>query len=304
VLFALLASFGGSALAQALVADFVYGREYAFERRTATRRVSDAQDSGSIRLVAYVYRPLENDRHEVVLFSHGSTGGLITGPKEPVVPPPPVVRFFVSRGYTFVAPQRRGRGESGGTYVEECSVFIGQCTVAEQTALSQRAIAEALRDTDAVLDQIVFADLVGREARIIAAGHSRGGFLSLMLAGHRPDDVAAVVNFSGGWHGVTTRLDAAERERRMSDHFARLEHAAKRSSIPTFWVYAARDPLYEDGVPRQLVDAWQHAGGRAEFVYVPDHALANAHLTPQAPALWEEPLARFLASLDDSGPGR
>src|SRR3954470_10982917 len=99
------------AAAQALNPEFVYGRDYTFERMEATRVVKDAQDTGTIRLVSYVYRPVKNDRHEVVLFSHGSTGGLVTSPKEPAVPPAPVVRFFVSRGYTLVAPQRRGRGE-------------------------------------------------------------------------------------------------------------------------------------------------------------------------------------------------
>jgi predicted acyl esterase len=90
---------------------------------TATRVVNDAEDKGTIRLVAYVYRPVNNDRKKVVLFSHGSTGGLAHSPKEALdAPPPPVVNYFVSRGYTLVAPMLGGRNESSGTYVEECSV--------------------------------------------------------------------------------------------------------------------------------------------------------------------------------------
>lgn len=287
-----------SASAQALDSDFVFGRDYTFERKVAVRSVADAQDSGSITLTSYVYRPLKNDRRQVVLFSHGSTGGLITAPKEPAVPPQPLVRFFVSRGFTVVAPQRRGRGESSGSYVEECSVFLGQCTAADQVPLSARAIAEALRDTDAVLDQIVIGQLVPRDARIIAAGHSRGGFLSLMLAGHRPDLVAAVINYSGGWHGVTDRLTESERRNRMTDHTGRLQQAAQRSSSPTFWVYASRDPLYQDSVPAALVRAWRQAGGNAEFLYVTEHALPNAHLTPQAPAIWSREIDAFLKTIE------
>lgn len=64
------------ALGQAINPEFVFGRDYTFERMVATRNVHDAEDKGTIRLVTYVYRPLKNDRHEVVLFSHGSTGGL------------------------------------------------------------------------------------------------------------------------------------------------------------------------------------------------------------------------------------
>jgi alpha-beta hydrolase superfamily lysophospholipase len=111
----------GPAAGQALNPEFVHGRDYTFERMTANRKVNDTKDKGTIRLVTYVYRPLKNDRHEVVLFSHGSTAGLARSPKEALdAPPAPVIRFFVSRGYTLVAPMRRGRGESSGTYVEEC----------------------------------------------------------------------------------------------------------------------------------------------------------------------------------------
>src|ERR1044071_6535798 len=92
-----------------------------------------------------------------------------------------VIQFFVSRGYTVVAPMRRGRGESTGTYVEECSVFTGQCTGADQVTLGERGIREALLDTDAVIQQLILGRLVPRESKILLAGHSRGGFLSLIF---------------------------------------------------------------------------------------------------------------------------
>jgi hypothetical protein len=100
--FVLLTLFAtGNVCAQAVDSGFAWGRDYTFERMTATRAVNDAEDKGAIRLVAYVYRPVKNDRHKVVLFSHGSTGGLARSPKEAMdAPPVPVVSFFVSRGYT------------------------------------------------------------------------------------------------------------------------------------------------------------------------------------------------------------
>ena len=86
--------------AQALNPEFIFGRDYTFERMEAKRAVHDAEDHGTIRLVTYVYRPLKNDRKEVVLFSHGSTAGLIRSPKEAMDGPPrSVITFFVSRGY-------------------------------------------------------------------------------------------------------------------------------------------------------------------------------------------------------------
>ena len=286
---------------QMVDAEFVYGRDYTFERMVATRKVHDAEDKGTIRLMTYVYRPLKNDRHEVVLFSHGSTGGLARSPKEPGggnAPPPGVVQFFVSRGYTVVAPMRRGRGESTGNYVEECSVYTGKCTNAESFALGDRAIKEALLDTDAVIDQLLIGRLVPRESKILLVGHSRGGFLSLILAGERPTLIKGVVNFAGGLYGVTDRFTALENQQRMDDQKARLTRAAKRASAPTIWFYAVRDPFYKDGVPQELHRYWQDAGGGAEFVFIARHSLPNAHLALSDPRLWEQQADAFLKTIE------
>lgn len=284
---------------QAINPEFVHGRDYTFERMEAKRKVRDAEDKGTIRLVTYVYRPLKNDRREVVLFSHGSTAGLARSPKEPLeAPPPAVIRFFVSRGYTLVAPSRRGRGESTGTYVEECSVYIGQCTVADQLALGERGIREALLDTDAVIEQVILGRLVPAESKILAGGNSRGGFLSLILAGTRPKLVKGVINFVGGWYGVTDRLTETENKQRMNDQFARLARAAKQTRAPSIWFYAARDPFYREGVPRELFRSWQDAGGQGEFVFINDHSLPSGHAVAPNAALWERQVDTLLKAID------
>lgn len=284
---------------QALNPEFVHGRDYTFERMVATRAVRDAEDKGTIRLVAYVYRPLKNDRHEAVIFSHGSTGGLGRSPKEALdAPPPPVIRFFLSRGYTLVAPMRRGRGESSGTYVEECSVYIGQCTVADQLALGDRALREALLDTNAVISQLILGRLVPQQSKILAGGISRGGFLSLILSGERPELVKGVINFVGGWYGVTDRLTAVENQQRMDDQKTRLTSAAKQTRAPSIWFYATRDPLYKEGVSRELFNSWQDAGGKAEYVFIDEHTLPSGHLIATNAALWERQAEAFLKTID------
>ncbi|HEX7182986.1 MAG TPA: hypothetical protein VF756_14180 [Thermoanaerobaculia bacterium] len=287
---------------QALNPEFVHGREYTFERMEAKRKVRDAEDKGTIRLVTYVYRPLKNDRREVVLFSHGSTAGLARSPKEPVgvVPPDPVIRFFVTRGYTLVVPSRRGRGESTGAYIEECSVYLGQCTNAESVKLGERAIREALLDTEAVVEQLILGRLVPRQSKIIAGGISRGGFLSLLLAGERPELVKGVVNFVGGFYGVTDRLTEAENKQRMDDRFARLARAAKRTRSPSVWVYAARDPFYREGVPRELFRSWQDAGGQGELVFINEHSLSSGHMVATNATLWERQVDAFLKAIDQA----
>src|SRR4051812_19217380 len=77
-----------AAFSQAVDPGFAFGRDYTFERMTATRRVNDNDDKGTLRLVSYVYRPARAADTKVVLFSHGSTGGLRRLAKEPLGGPP------------------------------------------------------------------------------------------------------------------------------------------------------------------------------------------------------------------------
>ena len=277
--------------------EMAWGRDYTFERMVATRVVRDARDSGRIRLVTYVYRPLRNDRHEVVLYSHGSTGG--RSPKDPIGTPPPIqiVNFFLSRGYTVVAPLRRGRSESTGAFVEECFEHVSPCTAAEQTTIASRSINEALLDTNAVIDQLVLGRMVPGDGKILAAGHSRGGFLSLLLAGERPEVVKGVVNFSGGWRIVSSQLTESVRRERMRTQIEPLARAAKRATVPSIWFYAARDPFFAEGTPQELVQAWLEAGGKGELVNITSHSLENPHALPSAPALWSRQLDSFLATV-------
>lgn len=284
---------------QALNPEFIYGRDYTFERMEAKRKVRDAGDNGIIRLVAYVYRPLKNDRREVVLFSHGSTGGLIRSPKEPdAEPPPSVVRFFVSNGYTLVAPMRRGRGESSGTYVEECAFYLGGCSLAQQVEMTDRGLGEALLDSRAVIDQIILKRLVSRESKILLTGISRGGFLSLMLAGERPQLVKGVINFVGGWHSVNDNYPAADNKLRLDAQTVRLSAAAKKTAAPSLWIYAARDPFYSEATSREFFRAWRDAGGRGEYFFVAGHTLASGHMVASDIALWRKPADEFLKTID------
>jgi dienelactone hydrolase len=284
------------ASAQALKIDFAYGRDYTFERMEATRAVDDAEDTGTIRLVTYVYRPVKNDRREVVLFSHGGAGGLARSPKEALdAPPRPLIRFFVSRGYTLVAPLRRGRGESTGTYVEECSLYVGQC---DQMALTERGVREALLDTNAVIDQLILGRLVPRESKIVVAGHSRGGFLSLILAAERPTLANAVINFAGGWLATTDNLSAVENQQRTEAQAIRLARAAKDARVPTIWIYAVRDPLYKDTFPPELLRSWREAGGQAEFVHITEHSMPNAHQVPSDATLWGRQMDVFMKLIE------
>lgn len=279
--------------------DLVYKRDYTFERLEATRAVNDAYDKATIRLVTQIWRPVKSDRREVVFFSHGSTGALAVSPIEPAGDGPPrgLLQFFLSRGYTIVWPFRRGRGTSTGTYMEECGTLVGDCTVAQQMALTEPGLASALADNYAVIDQLVVGKLVPSNAKLLLVGQSRGGFLSLIMAGERPAQVKGVVNFVGGWQSMPPRLSPADVQQRLDIQGGPLARAARKSGAATIWIYAARDPNYTEGTPQALQRIWREAGGKSELLFIEEHALPNPHAVHGSPGLWSAQVDAFLAAL-------
>lgn len=272
------------------------GIDYRFERMSAVRAVQDERDRGKISLVAYVYRPLKIDRRAIIVFSHGSTGGFQFDPKEPQ----PIVHcslknYFLTRGYTLVAFTRRGRGESGGSYVEECAPFLDPACTPERTReMSDSALRQALEDSRAVLDQLVLGRLKRPGDRIVLAGHSRGGVLSLALAAERARQIAAVINFAGGWLGVQSGPGAAgENAKRAAYHQQLFTRLGASSSPPSLWIYATGDPLYGPDITRRFYDAFS-PGGRAEWLLVAEHGLENGHLLLQESRFWSAQLDGFL----------
>ena len=277
---------------------FRYGTSYTFERLNASRSVDDEFDRGNLTLVANVYRPTKGDRREVVLFSHGSTGGWVTSPKEASgAPPLSVVEFFVSRGFTVVAPMRRGVGFSTGTYREECPFNAGEYTLAENTAVSTTGLEEARRDTGAVVNQIIFGKLVPTNSKILLVGISRGGFLSLITAGQRPELAKGVVNFVGGWLSISDKWPESENAARLRFQCDQLASAGKRARVPTVWVYGARDGFYSETVTRQFFRAFMEAGGQGDYVFVAEHPLPNGHNIANQLALWGSRVDQFLSEL-------
>lgn len=73
-----------------------------------------------------------------------------------------------------------------------------------------------------------------------------------------------------------------------------ITRAAQRTTVPSIWLYAARDPFYAEGTPQELVQAWRAAGGKAEFVFITNHSLQNPHALPSSPMLWSRQLDAFL----------
>lgn len=278
---------------------FDNGVAYTFERKFATRPVNDSYDHGSISLAAYIWRPIAQNRHEVALVSHGSLGGIATDPHEPnsSYVSSELIEFLVRRGYTVVQPVRRGVGESTGTFVEECAYVAGKCSLAEYRARAEPGILEGVRDTNAVVDQIIEGKEVPRGSKLLFAGISRGAFLSLRMAAERPELCKGVISFVGGWLSIQDDWPAEENVARVALADEWFRSIGSRARAPTIWIYASRDPYYSEGTTRRFFEKFLEGGGKGEYVFVADHTLRIGHQIASAPKLWDTKVDAFLSGL-------
>ena len=242
--------------------------------QTARIPVNDSGPLGTkgITLEATLYRPGGDGPFPVVVFNHGSTGGNPAAVK--------VTRkadrqahFFVERGFAVVAPMRRGRGASDGFYGESYG-----CDSANLIS----GVARAVEDVDGVvawLDSQPWADT----KRLVMSGISRGGFLSVVYAGERPQRVKGVVNFVGGWTG----------ERCEGFNAASFTQAGRDSRAPMLWLYGGVDHYYGPASIRAYHDAFVKAGGHGALHLYPKegHDLANQV------GLWEATADAYLTGL-------
>ncbi len=143
----------------------------------------------TIQLAATLYRTRLPGRQPLVILNHGAPGYAADAVKR-TWHFEAEARFFLARGYNVVVPMRKGRGQSGGPFLEP-----GNPTI--PTAIQ---VDSAVEDEDTVVNAMRVEPWVD-PARVIVAGWSRGGGLSVVYAARHPDKVAGVINFSGGWWG-------------------------------------------------------------------------------------------------------
>lgn len=232
-----------------------------------------------VKLEGMLYRPAAPGRVPVLVFNHGSTGG------GRVVPTstewyryPEVARFFVDRGWAVLIPMRRGRGASGGEYLERY-----ECDRGVMAAGVDRAVA----DLDAVLAFVSSQPWADMD-RFLLGGMSRGGLLSVLYPSLRPTKAKGVINFAGGW--TAERCDRATRFN--ADTFA---EAGRVGKLPMLWLYSENDRNYGPGAVQSYHRLFVQGGGTAELQLYPPIGYDGHILLPGAVTVWQVAVQSFLA---------
>jgi dienelactone hydrolase len=234
-----------------------------------------------VKLEGMLYRPPAPGRVPVLVFNHGSTGGGRVAPTSTEwFRYPGVARFFVDRGWAVLIPMRRGRGASGGEYLERYD-----CDRAVMAAGVDRAVA----DLDAVLAFVSSQPWADMD-RFLLGGMSRGGFLSVLYPSQRPTNARGVINFAGGW--TVERCDRTTRFN--ADTFAEAGRAGK---LPMLWLYSENDRNYGPGAVQSYHRLFIQSGGTAELQLYPPIGHDGHILLPGAVTVWRSAVQDFLARI-------
>ena len=244
-------------------------------------------DGETLLFVLRVYTPEGKGPFPSVIFHHGSTGSgrdpsLFPNPFDPAA----LRTYFISRGWAFVLPSRRGRGGSEGLYDEGFARDRSAGYTCEK-ALSIPGADRALRDIDVLTEEILKLPFVDR-ARVVIGGVSRGGILSVAYAGQRPELFKGVINFVGGWYGSPDRCGMASEINQ--DIFKR----GVAYPGPTLWLYGDGDTFYPLAHSRSNFEAFTSAGGKGSFHEYAKPDGLNGHFIHVRPQIWGDEVDRYL----------
>lgn len=244
-----------------------------------------------LNMVASFFRPQGKAAEcpPLLIFNHGSTGNGAISPQL-VLRHEIQAQYFLARGFAVLSPMRRGRGASEGEYVEWYN--------RDPLKLAE-GLRHALDDLDAVVRFMCRRSDIDT-SRILVAGQSRGGILSIAYAAQHSDAAGGAVigsiNFAGGWvgdpGGIMAEPTAAKDFNR--DVFVR---AGASTRVPSLWLYAENDSYYGPGAIRRWHDAYTAAGGQSQLYLFPPLEDGDGHLLYQRPALWQSAMDAFLHQL-------
>lgn len=234
------------------------------------------------RLEIVAARPRHEGPYPTIVFNHGSTGrghnkSFYTRTASPAV----VANHFVERGWMILFPQRRGRGKSGGAYGEGLAPDGSGYSCNIEIAIA--GFDRAVEDMDAVVRHLRERPDV-EQSRLVIAGVSRGGILSIAYAGMRPGIFRGAVNFNGGWLG----RGCANHEIVNPAIFER----GALAGISTLWLHGTHDQYYRIEHCRGNFERFRSAGGQGKFI-----AAAAGHALMFKPALWANHLDQYMESL-------
>lgn len=166
--------------------------------------------------------------YPMVIFNHGSQDGGTSMTFEPVT-----TKYFLEHGFAVLSPIRKGFSRSGEP-PSDAHADTAEPIACGNAALSESGVKSAMSDVIALRQALTDRKELDL-TKVVLAGQSRGGFLSLALAAQNFPGLVGVINFSGGWY--SERCFAAFN----AESFARFGQSIK---VPVMSFYGDVDRYY------------------------------------------------------------
>ena len=214
---------------------------------------------GKYSLAATILRPEGPGPYGAIVLNHGTPGSSTGRARESSELLIQSAAVFARRGYVVVLPLRRGFGATGGDFAED----PGTCANPDYRK-GEQAAADDVMAAYEFTRGLPYVD--GK--RMILAGQSAGGMVSMVTAGTRnPEGLVAVLSFAAGRGGnpdfrpgVPCAIEPVAKL---------LEQVGKNVRVPVLLHYAENDLYFNAATSRLWYERFAAAGARAEYVLQP-----------------------------------
>lgn len=231
--------------------------------------------SGDLTLQGFLWKPEGAGPFPALLWNHGSEklpGQL-----------PDNARAFLSKGYVFFLPHRRGQGRSPGPYIQD---QLDAAKPADRPQLQLQLLESQLSDQLAGLAFLKSQRFVDTN-RLAVAGCSYGGIQTLLGAEAKGTGYRAAVDFAG----------AAQSWAGSPELQARLKTAVRNAIVPIYFIQAEND--FDLAPSRELSTEMQNAGKSYKLKFYPslgpDHQ-TNHDFCVTGSATWNDEVFAFLGA--------
>jgi dienelactone hydrolase len=254
-------------------------------------------------IAATVLRPEGQGPFGAVILNHGVSASARERARESSDLLINAAAVFARRGYAVVMPLRRGFGATGGEMAED----PGTCANPDYRKAEQNAADDVMAAYD-YARALSYVD----GSRMMLAGQSAGGMVSLFTAGTRnPQGLVAVLSFAGGRGGdpdTTPGVPCAV------EPVARvLDTLGKNIRVPVLFHYAENDLFFNPKISRGWFERFNASGANAEYVLQPSFGKDGHYLFGDTLGVryWLPTVEQFLAKhhvafnrLDQADPER
>lgn len=246
--------------------------------------------------IAYVVHPVGRGPFPLAVMNHGVS----LNPRDrsffPLVEFREAAMWFARRGYLVVAPSGPGYGAAALDEPERglFAVFYSKIGACKNPNFRDAGMATALLDKW-VIDYMTEQKLTVPDSAIVI-GQSAGGWGAIALSSQNLPSVKAIITFAAGRGGrVGGRPNNNCAPDKLVEAASAFGHSAR---TPMLSIYVENDTFFGPDLSRRMIDAYNDAGGHAEYHLLPPFA-DEGHFfidSPGAIPLWSPLVSSFLDS--------